>query len=135
MVLEPVIPPGVPCGDGASQVTAALGALDDAKTSIDTLWLDIEIESWGDDTAANQAFIQDLIDAVPRKQTVGIYTSTHSWEPIAGNWTGPADQGLALWCVASPSARVEVPRKGTRTTTRTRPSTTSRPSAAGRPPT
>ena len=57
---------------------------------------DIEIESWDPDVTTNQAFVQALLDATPRHQTAGVYTSTHSWSAIVGgDWTEA--KKLPLW--------------------------------------
>ena len=85
--------PCVPCGDAASQATALWDSL---GGSFGTVWIDVEVYSWNEDQATNQAFISTLVSTLKgHGAIVGIYTSLYNWSSITGGWTGMAS--LPLW--------------------------------------
>jgi len=91
--------------DPASQVSGLVTALKNANIyysdhpkayTYDRIWLDIEIEAWSGDKAANVRFIQGLIQGCKNNGVpCGVYTNEYNWSTITGGWTGASD--LPLW--------------------------------------
>jgi hypothetical protein len=68
--------------------------------TVATWWLDVETEStWSDNKAMNAVVLQAAIDYLETQRvTIGIYSTAHQWEQIAGNFA----PGLPNWAGGGP---------------------------------
>lgn len=80
--------PCVKCGNPKGQVRSLVNALN--GLNFGTIWVDIEIYSWGSDLNANRQFALDMVNEVKAAgKNVGIYTSEYNWEEVVGSsWSG-----------------------------------------------
>ena len=91
--------------DAATQVNAAVDALQQAGAQFDHYWFDIEADDadgcgtgWSQTTSENVTFLQALVDAAnARGLSVGIYTASGYWSSIMGSTT--AFSKYFLWYI------------------------------------
>jgi len=85
--------PCVSCGNPANQAAEFISAF---KGVVKRVWLDIEIYQWSSNQSSNQQFILELVSALGKSFTVGIYTNLNNWSSIVGqSWSSCSS--LPLW--------------------------------------